>query len=805
MRLIPNARAEARAYGPGFHGPGFHGPGFYRPGFYRPGFYRPGIAARAKGRAYVRAPGAALVALLLILGASRPGAQDRLKLMPGYDQYTKMQPQLQVAFSSGAVQNVQWSGDGKSFTYNALGKRYRFDVTTMQATEAPAPPPQAAGRGRGAAGRQGGPPPVARGGLEQAQGEMPAAPMIGCPQGGPARGRQDECVLSPDGTLKAFYRARNFWVANTDGTAEMQVTTDGSVAGRIKNGSGSWVYGEELNQTSAIWWAPDSSKVGYYRFDEGQVLDFFLTMNLTGIQSAVDVEAYPKPGAPNPVAEVFVFDVAGRRSTRIDVRDGKPFDNDVIGHYVYNVRWSPDGTELLMNRTNRRQQIMELVACSPSTAKCRVVIREEWLTGWVENRPGLTWLKDRKRFIWESDRNGWTNYYLYDISGKLINPITSHTTFESGALVKIDEAAGVLFYMARDGDNYMKSQLHRVGLDGKGDLRLTDPRFTHTVGGCLTAGATPGGPAGGPAGCGISADNKYVVDTYQTHDRAPATELVAIDSASSLAQLSKSDTSKLDALGLRRTEQFTYLAADGRTRLFGQIGFPSNFDASKKWPTLVSVYGGPASGSNVPTEGFALPSATAEYGFLVVNLSSRAAPGMGRRVIDSVYLKLGVTEMDDMAEGIRALWSRPYFDKDRVGIYGTSYGGYTAATMILRHPDVVAAAAASSPPTSWYHYDSIYTERYMWIPQENKDGYEAGNDANFAKDLRGRLLLYYGTADNNVHPNNSMQLIKALQAAGKSFEVQVGPDAGHSGVNSQRMMEFFIENLVMRPERAFGR
>jgi len=124
--------------------------------------------------------------------------------------------------------------------------------------------------------------------------------------------------------------------------------------------------------------------------------------------------------------------------------------------------------------------------------------------------------------------------------------------------------------------------------------------------------------------------------------------------------------------------------------------------------------------------------------------------------------------------------------------------------MILRHPDVVAAAAASSPPTSWYHYDSIYTERYMWIPQENKDGYEAGNAMNFAKDLKGRLILYYGTADNNVHPNNTMQLIKALQAAGKSFELQVGPDAGHSGMNPQRMMEFFIENLVMRPARAFG-
>jgi len=207
----------------------------------------------------------------------------------------------------------------------------------------------------------------------------------------------------------------------------------------------------------------------------------------------------------------------------------------------------------------------------------------------------------------------------------------------------------------------------------------------------------------------------------------------------------------------------------------------------------------------VPTENFAAPSTNTEYGFLVVNLGSRAAPGMGRRVLDTIYMKLGITEMADMAEGIKALWSRPYFDKARVGIYGTSYGGYTSALSLLKFPDVYTAAVASSAVTSWYHYDSIYTERYMWIPQENKQGYEEGNAMNYANQLKGRLLIYYGTADNNVHPNNSMQLIRALQQAGKSFEVQVGPDQGHTGVNNQRMMEFFVENFLIRPERLLAR
>ena len=165
-------------------------------------------------------------------------------------------------------------------------------------------------------------------------------------------------------------------------------------------------------------------------------------------------------------------------------------------------------------------------------------------------------------------------------------------------------------------------------------------------------------------------------------------------------------------------------------------------------------------------------------------------------LLDAIYLKLGQVEIDDMAEGVKALASRPYVDRARVGIYGTSYGGYASVMSILRHPELYAAASASSPVTAWNHYDTIYTERYMWIPQENKEGYDAGSAMTYAKELRGRLMLCYGTADNNVHPSNMMQLIAALQAAGKSFEVQVGPDRGHSGINQDRMMEFFIENLV---------
>jgi dipeptidyl-peptidase-4 len=313
----------------------------------------------------------------------------------------------------------------------------------------------------------------------------------------------------------------------------------------------------------------------------------------------------------------------------------------------------------------------------------------------------------------------------------------------------------------------------------------------------MAPAAAAAGPLGGGS-CSLSPDNRYFVDVYQTHNTPPATRVVEVATRKVVAQIAESDLTKFNTIGLKKAEMFTYLAADNKTTLRGIVQFPSNFDPAKKYPALLATYGGPASASNTARETFVMPSPLTEYGFLVLNLDSRAAPGMGKRTLDSIYMKLGQTEMDDMAAGVKALWSKPYFDRTRVGVYGTSYGGYSAAMLLLRHPDVFAAAAASSPVTAWNHYDTIYTERYMWIPQENQAGYEAGSAMTYAKNLKGRLLLYYGTQDNNVHPSNTMQLIQALQQAGKSFDVQVGPDLGHTGVNQQRMMEFFIENLVLR-------
>ena len=280
------------------------------------------------------------------------------------------------------------------------GKRYRFDIGTKKITELGAVSDARTG-GRG--GRGGG--------------------------GQPARGRQFEFAIAPAGNHRAIYKDRNVWVGDSTGAGAVQITTDGSVQSRIKYGTASWVYGEEFGQRTAMWWSPDGKKLAYYRFDESKVPDFYLATGLTKIQDTLDVEAYPKPGVPNPVVDLFVYDVDTKKTTRVDVRDGKPFENDASGYYVYPGRWSPDGRELMFNRTNRRQNMMDLAACDPSTGKCRVGDSRRVADGLDrEIRADVTYLKDGKRFIWESERSGFKNYYLYDLkAAKLIAPLTQQS------------------------------------------------------------------------------------------------------------------------------------------------------------------------------------------------------------------------------------------------------------------------------------------------------------------------------------------------------------------------------------------
>ncbi len=701
---------------------------------------------------------AGALALGVLAGAVGASAQDRLATYPGAAQYAAWAPKIRAALKPGTVL-VSWDPSGQSFDY-VVGppvpgvQTMRFDLATKTSMK-----------------------------IAAASGAM-RAPAAGVGRGGSdlsGRGAyaREHTAVAPMGDWKAFTRNNNIFLSHADGSDERPVTSDGSAALRIRNGVPTYVYTEELALGEAMWWSPDGTKLAYMRFDEANVPDYPLQMEQTKPYSTTRTIAYPSPGSPNPVPDLFVYDLASGRTTHIDVRDGQPFSDAVVGHYIWQAAWAPDNSELRLLRANRLQSIIDWIGCSSQSGACRIIDRESQSGSWATAGPRL-FLSDRKRFILTSNRNGWDNLYLCDVDGTQLNPITANTSFEVGNIVRVDEAAGVVWYMARDGDDYMKMQLHRVGLDGRGDVRLTDPAFNHAV--------------------SLSPDGKAFVDTIQTHDIPPSTRVVRIlDNGKTeiLGEIARSDLTAYDAAKLKRVEMFTFTAADGKTQLQAMLSFPHDFDPKKTYPVIVSIYGGPE--TNEASEAFQLPDPMTEYGFLVVRADLRSAAGRGKAFINAIYGQVGQAEVDDQAAAVKALWNRPYVDKTRVGIYGTSYGGSMAAWSLLRYPDVFAAASSSSPVTDHRLYDSIYSERYMGLLPQNADGYARTSAMAYAADLKGALLIYYGTADDNVHPKNALSLIQALQAAHKHFEVQVGPDLGHSGVNQDRMMEFFIENLVIHP------
>lgn len=595
------------------------------------------------------------------------------------------------------------------------------------------------------------------------------------PRPGPERGRQYARADSPDGRWQAVYRDGNVFLVNARSKRETAVTKEGDPAKRIKFGTASWVYGEELGVREAMGFSPDSGKLWFYGFDEREVLDFYLTLDETKVQNRLDVEPYPKAGAPNPKVSLHVYDLGTKRTVRIQTStDPDPMRD--LGHYVYAVRWSPDGRELLFHRTDRLQRTMEFCAADPETGRVRVVVREAVLDAWTDNAPPLTWLNEepsQRRFLWIHERNGFRNIALGSLDGGELTPLTSHS-FDVDRVVHADAKSGWVYYTCRSAPNPYRLQLHRVRLDGTGDERLTDPEFHHSV-------TMPDG-------------GERILDTMENLTTPPKT--VELDRDGRLMRVvSEADASRMEAARLRPAERLQFRSADGRFELYGYVSKPLGFDPSKRYPLVVMVYAGPESGAGA--ERFAAPHPLNHYGFAVAWFEGRGTVGRGREFRTSVYGKLGVAEIDDQSEGVKeALRTFSWLDPERVGITGTSYGGYASIMAILRHPDVFQAAVACSSVTDWRNYDTVYTERYMGTPETNPEGYRLGSAMEHVGNLRGRLLLFYGTADNNVHPTNTHQLIAALDKAGKSYELLVGPDVGHAALDFRRTAEFFARAFL---------
>ena len=648
---------------------------------------------------------------------------DSFETLDGIDRYRNIARKSGRLVRGGTLRQVRW--DDSAVYFRTGSDWFRIDLETMerQPLEDSEVPESSSGNASGTRRRGG---------------------------GGVARGRQRNRENSPDGSMQAVCRNYNVVLIDEDRN-EKQVTTEGDA--KLRFGMADWVYGEELDQTTGMWWSPDSKYLAYYRFDESKVPDYYLTSGLTGLRTEVMTEGYPKPGDPNPVVGIDVLEVDTGRITSIDVGDEPE-------QYVYNIGFHDDGHGLILSRTNRHQNMLEVLLADPITGSSRVLLQENQST-WQKNRPMMRWLSDGKRYIWETEKDGHLHYELRHIDDGLLNTITTGEHAD-GRIVQLDEASGLMWYVSHSAENPLNAQLHRVGLDGTGQQRLTSENLHHDR--FMIA------PGGGHFTC-----------RTQSIEQPPRSVLYD-DSGNILAELAVSDLSEMEQMDLPMPEMIRFKAADGQTDLFGSLHKPSDFDPDKRYPLLVDVYGGPV--FRFVDNTWRSVNPWCELGFVIVKLENRGLPGRSKAFEGATYLKLGQVDLDDQAAGVRhLLQTRPWLDPDRVGITGHSYGGYMSALALLRYPELFDTAVAGAPVTDWRNYDTIYTERYMRTPEENPDGYKEGSCTNHARNLVGNLLLVHGMVDDNVHPSNSWQLAARLQQRDIPFDMLFFPDSGH-GIGS---------------------
>ncbi|MCH8260398.1 MAG: S9 family peptidase [Planctomycetes bacterium] len=673
--------------------------------------------------------------LALTLAASIT-AQDRFETLPGYDRYKLVTDSMKELVTGGRISRINWNDERSMLEFVRDDVKYELDLETFELSELQV--------------------------VEDSEND----PSTRRRTRGSGRGRQRDHETSPDEAYIARCVDWNVVIdrADDDDRQRIAVTTDGTRKRRF--GKASWVYGEELSQNSAMWWSPDSTKLAFYELDETDVKDFYLTTKLTQWRTELAKEGYPKAGEPNPIAKLWIYDVPSGELTAIQIGDDRE-------QYVYQVRFSPDGSQLLFNRTNRHQNVLELVAADVETGISRVVVTETQRT-WQRNRPYIKFLDDGQRFIWQTEKTGWLQYELRNLTGSLVCSLT-RGDYPAGEVLDVDEDAGVMYYMAYSDDHPLNAQLHRVGLDGNGQTRLTSEPMNHRV--------------------RLSPDHKYFITTYETAEIPPTTALYSIE-GEWLATLGESNASRLDEFGLTAPELFMCKADDGVTDLYGLLYKPSNFDPLRTYPLIIDVYGGPQ--SQRVRNRFRAANAYCEFGYLIAVIDNRGTRGRGKAFEEAIYMNLGIVDLADQVAAVRFLTQRPYIDAERVGIFGHSYGGYMSALAIVKHPDVFHVAVASSPVTDWRNYDTIYTERYMRTPAENPDGYDQGSCLTFADQLTGKLLLMHGMVDDNVHPSNSWQLVDKLQQAGKSFSMMFFPNYAHGirGPANAIRWEFLYDHLV---------
>jgi dipeptidyl-peptidase-4 len=586
---------------------------------------------------------------------------------------------------------------------------------------------------------------------------------------------EKNATLAPDGGALAYTRGNDLYSMDLATGKETRHTSDGT--GLISNGWASWVYMEEIlgraGRYRAFWWSPDSRQILFFRFDDTKVPEFPL-YNSRGQHGFLEKERYPKAGDPNPSVRIGVV-IAG---------DPRPpvwaaFDQ-AADQYFGTPFWTPGGKRVLVQWMNRAQDTLKLYDLNPSTGERKEIFvehQESWVD-WFEKIPFVGASGD---FILKSDRDGWAHLYRYSTSGALKSRLTFGEWAVSGVEL-VDTVRGVVYFTAKK-ESSTRTDLYRVGLDGRGLRRLTFGPYTHAV------TVSPGG--------------SYFLTRYSNLETPTRAGVYDADGAL-VKDLGESTTKAFDDYALAKTELLRVPTPDGYS-LPMTITLPAPLEPGRRYPVLIDVYGGPGSAAVSERWGGLSPQWWAQEGIIQVAIDHRGSGHFGKKGEALMHRALGKWEMNDYIEAVKYLRAQPYVDSTKICITGGSYGGYVVAMALTYGADYFTHGIASYSVTDWLLYDSHYVERYMDTPAENPEGYHFASVMTHAANYRGLLRIVHGTMDDNVHMQNSIQLADTLENLGRHFELMLypggrhgwgGPKAAHLRNETYR---FYYEKLLGKP------
>jgi dipeptidyl-peptidase 4 len=577
--------------------------------------------------------------------------------------------------------------------------------------------------------------------------------------------------LSPDGSSVAFRRDFNLYVEGLSSKRAVQLTSDGSVT--LLNGQLDWVYPEELDLGKAFWWSPDSKRIAYMQFAVGKEF-VYPHSDLLPERAIFEPQRYPQAGTPNATVKVGVVPASGGATTWADL-------GDTSNSLIARVNWLPDSNTVAIQRMNRVQDARDLLFADVSSGAVRKVLSEHDKT-WINTDDDLHFFPGKNTFLWSSERSGFRHLYLYSMQGELLRQLTSGD-WQVNKVVAVDDRAGLVYYTSAQ-DSPLEDQLYRVPVGTGSPQRLSAGAGTHQI--------------------QFSESATNYLDTFSNLTTPPETTLHQA-SGQTIAVVRPRDESLLSKYDILPTEIVTLAAEDG-TLLYGRLIKPRGFDPAKRYPAIVFVYGGPQAQSiHNSWTGLSWEQVLANQGFVIWQLDNRGSFGRGHKFESPVYRELGHVELSDQLRGVQKLISLGFVDKDRVGIYGWSFGGYMTLYSLLHAPDVFRVGVAGAPVTDWHTYDTIYTERYMGLPDANAEGYRKSSDVLAAGNLKGKLLIVCNFEDDNVLFQNEMQMMAAFHRADKLFDFALFPQKTHGVTGDLRrsmleqMTEFFDDNL--RPGR----